>query len=237
MSSKKLSRKEIKETVRHDEVQTAVVTAVEEIKTHQKGLTILGVGIVAIALLTVVFWNVRKASHAESNEALAQAMRVYHAPVVETDAKPDDPKTPSFASEADRTERAKTSLAAVSSGVPAEVASLYAANLEIDDDAGAARQRWEDFLGANEGHVLAFAVHRNLIRLDRAEGRGEEVVERLTAELDKTEKSLPEEIVLFELAQTLEVLDRDEEAKEYYQRLLDDYPESPFTTEAQQKTS
>ncbi len=40
-----------------------------------------------------------------------------------------------------------------------------------------------------------------------------------------------------ELGLTLEALGRGDEAKEYYQRILDDHPQSPHSIVARQKTA
>jgi hypothetical protein len=77
----------------------------------------------------------------------------------------------------------------------------------------------------------------NLLSLDRKEGKGEEVVTRLRAMLEESEPALPKDVVLHELGTTLEDLKRPQEALQSYQRILDDFPQSPYRQEAQQKVS
>ena len=236
--SKRLTRKELKEDIRHDEFQEAVATTYDEIRSHAKAITIAGIAIVVIALGyagTRMYLNKQNES---GSEALADAMRVFHAPIVEEDAKPDDKRAPSFASTDERTTRARDAMAGVSGGVAGDVASLYTASLEAQaGDKDAARARWEEVLKSQKGNALAIAAERNIIRYDRENGRGEELVDRLKSQLGAQDKNLPEEIILFELAETLDELGQSEEAKDYYQQLLDDYPKSPFGTRAREKTS
>jgi len=236
--SKRLTRKQIKEDIRHDEFQTAVTSTVDGITSHRK-LAIWGaVAVVAAAVAVSVAVAWKRSSDEASSLALAKAIKVYEAPIAETDAKPDDPDDPSFASAEARRAKAREAFAEVSGGTAADVASLFLAEMALaEGDTESARTTWEAFLDEHSGHALALAVRRNLIRLDRDQGKGEEVVEGLRAELESEEKSLPEDLLLYELAETLDGLDRGEEAETYYQRILDDYPSSPFASQARQKTS
>ena len=60
--------------------------------------------------------------------------------------------------------------------------------------------------------------------LDREEGKGAEFVDALRAELSSARPGLPEEVLLNQLALTLESLGRDAEARDIYERLVQDYP-------------
>jgi len=78
-------------------------------------------------------------------------------------------------------------------------------------------------------------VRRTLLDLDRKEGKGEQVVQRLRADLEKEEKPLPEDVILFELGTTLEQLGRKQEAHDAFQRVVDEYPDSAWVSKATQK--
>jgi TolA-binding protein len=236
--SKRLTRKQIKEDIRHDELQTAVTSTVDSLASH-RDLVIWGtVAVVAMAVAISVAVAWKRHSVEASSLALARAIDVYEAPIVEADAKPDDPKKPSFASEAERMTRAREAFSEVGSGLAADVASLYLAEMDLrDGDTESARAAWQAFLDDHSGHALAISMRRNLIRLDRDHGKGEQIVEELRTELESETRSLPEDLLLYELAVTLEALDRGEEAKTYYQRILDDYSSSSFAATARQKTS
>ena len=234
--SKRLTRKQIKEDIRHDEVQTALSTTYEQFRSHQS----LVIGIVAAVLVAVLGFLVFRGylSHREEAAAseLAQAIKIYEAPIQEEGAQPDDPRTPSFASEKDREARAREALESVG-GEAGDVAGLYLAELAIrEGDKAKARKHWEDYLREHHDDILAVTVRLNLLRLDREEGKVEEVARELEAELEKPDQALPEDVILFELAKTLDALNRAEEAKDYYQRILDDHPQSPYSAKAREKT-
>ncbi len=73
---------------------------------------------------------------------------------------------------------------------------------------------------------LAADAEMSLILLDREQGRLEELAERLESLVESGESALPEDVLLFELAQTLEQLGRHEEAGRI-KRFEEVVPEEP----------
>lgn len=234
--SKRLTRKQIKEDIRHGDLKTAVSTTYDKVQSNQT-LIAVAVGAVLVAGIGFALVRVYLASRDEkAAQELAAAVDVYEAPV--GDDVSGQTQGPRFASDEERRSRAREAFQAVAGGAAEDVAGLYLADLALrDGDKAAARKYWEAFLADHDDHMLAVAVRLDLIRLDREEGKGEQVVERLEAELVEPERHLPEDVLLFELAKTLDSLGRGDEAKDYYQRILDDHPQSPYAGEAREKTT
>jgi TolA-binding protein len=92
-------------------------------------------------------------------------------------------------------------------------------------------------LADHKGDAVAMTVRVNLIQLDREEGKGQQVLEYLQKELDSADKSLPADVLIYELARTRETLGQTAEAKALYQRLLDEYPNSAYTGDARRVTT
>ena len=242
MSSKRLSPKEIKQDIREDEVRTFLTRAVEHLQDNPKQVIGAIAGVVGLILLVAGGLSYRDHQRDAANEMLAGALKLYQAPVLTEDANPDDPRDPSFASDEDRIARSRAAFEEVQSSfgsnIAGEVAGLYLAEIEASEgQTESARATWESFLDDHGEHILAVSVRLNLIRLDRAEGRGAQVAEVLQGELDKAEKSLPEDVILFELAQTREEMGETEEAMELYQRIIDEFPQSPYVARARQLTT
>ena len=57
----------------------------------------------------------------------------------------------------------------------------------------------------------------------------------LQAMIGDADASLPQDAILFELAQTYESMKRDAEAKKTFQRIVDEYPRSSYRSAAQQR--
>ena len=236
--AKRLTAKEIKHDIREDEVKTFLTRVFVALEEHPKVvLSVLG-GIVALVLVFSGGLAMLDSRREAAISQLAKAMEVYRAPIVEDGATPDDPDSLSFASNDARREQAKTSFEEVGAGVASEVAELYLADIAVEEgDLETARAIWEGFLRGNSDHLLAFSVRLNLIHLDRDNGKAAEVAEDLEKQLTDSATKLPEDVILFELAQTREVLGESEAALDYYQRIVDEHPPSAYVAQARQKTT
>ena len=240
MTEHRLSRKEIKHDIQDDAFRHGMAESVHYVAGHRNLL--LGI-LAGIALLIAVVFGVRAwmASQArEASEMLGRAERALAAPIVTSGAQPDHPTSPTFADEASRTGKAKEILeqlrAEHGSSAAAAVATLYLGNLRHQaGDVAGARQLWEEFLDDHDDHLIAAGVRVSLIMLNRRDGKDQEVADRLRAAIESDDKELPEDVLLFELGKTLEQLGQAEEARGVYQRLGDEYPDSPYASQAQNK--
>lgn len=237
--SRRLTRKEIKQDIRSDEVQSFLVRVFDRLQQNPSLVIGAVVGFVALVIAISGLLAYLSSRRSALNEELAQAIKIATAEVLEEGATPDDPDAPSFATREERRARAREAFEKVrGSGAVGAVAELQLARMAAEEgDTATAREIWREFLDDHEDHMLAVAVWTNLIHLDRQEGRAETLAAELEAELADDDRKRPEDLLLYELARTLETLDRDEEAAELYQRILDDHPQSPYAMRAQQATA
>jgi len=234
--NERLTRKDIK----RDDFADAVGKGVEYAGSHSRAI-LYGVGAaLLVALLAGAVYLFLSHRSDKANLELARALKAYSAPIDATAPKPADALEPSFKDEKARREAARKLFLAVKadygSSDAADVAGLYLA--QMDADAGKlaeARKVWEAFVAAHKGHALASQAQLNLLALDRKQGKAQEVAQKLRSMLEDSAAPLPVDVVLFELGDTLEQLGQKQEAVQQYQRLLDEYPQSPYRGEAQQK--
>jgi len=236
--NQRLTRKDIK----RDEFRAAVGRSVEYAESHVRLIIYAVAGVVVLGALAVAIWFYLGHRRQEANQALAEATKIYQAPIVATGAKPSDPNEPSFPTEAARRARAKELLKKVRDDYgmadAADVAGLYLAQIAADEGRlDEARKLWRDFVDEHGDSMLAGEARLNLIDLDRKQGKAEQVVKDLRAMLEKGDTPLPQDVILNELGKTLEQLHRPQEAVQSYQRILDEFPQSPFRQEAEQKVS
>lgn len=238
MMNQRLTRKEIK----RDEFASAVGRSVEYAESHARTILYALGGALALLVigLGVYFWLGSRSENA--NEALAYAIRVQQAPIEAAAPKPADRLAPSFATEAARKARAKELFQEVHDdfgGTNAgDVAGLYLAQIAAEEgQLDRARELWTAFVDGHGDHALAGEARLNLIGLDRQQGKGEDLATRLRGLLEESEPPLPKDVLLHELGVTLEQLNRPQEAIQSYQQILDDYPQSPYRQEAQQRMS
>lgn len=234
--NQRLTRKEIK----RDEFASAVGRSVEYAESHGKTIAI---AIGAVLLLGALWFGVSsylKSRNAKANDALAYAMKVYEAPIDQAAPKPDDPLTPSFASQEAKRAKSKELFTEIrddyGSVDAADVAGVYLGQIAAQEgDLKAARELWTDFVDDHRDHLLASEVQLNLMELDRQEGKAADVATRIRGLLEQSQPPLPQDVLYHELGKTLEQLGQTKEAVDAYQKIVDEFPRSPYQGEAMQR--
>lgn len=235
--SERLSRKDIKQK---DQFVTAVEGTLDYSRSHLRTLGIATVAILGVALVATAIWFFVNHRSKQASLALDKAVEAFDAPVVTAPETPPEGEL-SFPTEEARRQRAKELFEEVrddygSSNV-AQIAGLYLADIAVDEgDMSRAQELWEKFLKDHDRDMLAMQVRLNLLSLKRSNGDREGVVSDLEAMLTNQKLALPKDVILFELAQTLEQMSRNDEALTYYQRIVDEFPQSQYRNQAMQKS-
>ncbi len=234
--SHRLSRKEIK----RDEFAEAVERIFETIREQAPKLIAAGVALLLVVAAVLGYRAYSANREAKAGVALDGALKLYSAPIDAEAATPDDPEAPTFASREARAERAVSLFSQLREDfggtASADIALAYLGRLAAD--AGhfdEARQHWQQFIDRVPDGLLSASIRMDLMRLDIADGRGEEVASLLDEMLASGDRSLPEDLILYQLASARETLGLDGEAMAAYQRIVDEHPSSPYSTVARQK--
>lgn len=235
--NQRLSRKEIK----RDGFMESVGGAFEWIQDHSRVLLGSVVGVIAAVIVVALLFAQSQRRERQADEALAGALRVYQAAIDPVAANPDDPTTPTFPDSQSRAQAASGLLQTVRDEFgrsdAAGVATAYLGQIAVENgDAEQARALWEDFIGKSGDHMLAAEVQVNLMSLDRAEGKGDELVTRLRAMLSGPDEGLPHDLLWYQLALTLDSLGREGEATEAYSRIVEEFPQSAYAATARQRS-
>jgi TolA-binding protein len=234
--SQHLTRKEIK----RDELANVMERGVEYAESHARTLFIAAGAVLGVALLSALFFLYRNNRAEQANADLTQAIKVFQAPVDPTAPKPDDAQNPIFADAAARQTRAKALFQKLrddyGSTEAGDIAGVFLGQIALaEGQPDRARELWNGFVEDHGDHLLAGEVRVNLFGLDRSQGKAAEVAQTITRMLDEAEPPLPQDVLLHELGTTQEQLGKKQDAIQSYQRILDEFPQSPFAREAQQK--
>jgi predicted negative regulator of RcsB-dependent stress response len=118
----------------------------------------------------------------------------------------------------------------------ADTARVYLAKLHIDrGDNETARSLLVEVIDRHAEDALGRLATLDLIHLRAASGEFAEVAQELEAMVAGADRRLPRDTALYELAE-LFVLQRDvERARSYFQKLVDEFPSSPYTSRARQR--
>lgn len=242
--SDRLTRKEMK---REDSFQVFMAQALGFVQEHRRAL-ILGVVLLVVVVLAGVGWFIYlEATEDDAQRLLADAVEAYGAPVEAGEEAAADAEAAaggdelSFPTREARRQRAAELFRRVIDeyGVSdaADVAQAYLGEIAAAaGDVEQAEALWREFLDDEPDHALAAEVRLNLYALMRGAGEGEEVAAELRDMLERDRRPLPQDVALYELAVTLEELGREEDASVYYQRLVDEFSDSPYAAAAREKT-
>jgi tetratricopeptide (TPR) repeat protein len=228
--------------MKRDELREGLGTVVDFLRDYGRWIV---AGIVALLVLVAIaagYREYQQRREVAATEDLAEALRIYQAPIVPVGTTPPDADQPTFSTEESRAARARElfdEVRAEHDGTDAaDISKVYRAELATrEGDLALARELWEGFLERQKDHMLAAEVELNLMSLDRLEGRGDELITRLNTMLDLPKgSSLPTDVLLNQLAITLEDAGRAEEAGQAYRRIIDEYPSSPYVVAARAYT-
>lgn len=229
-----------REDLKRNELGEAIGAGIHYAEDHKR-LLLWGVaGVVGVAVIAtgIFFWLSSRKTGA--NELLTSALQADGGAVVATGANPADPEKPTFATEAARRARAKELFTQLDerygSSKTGRVARLYLAQIALaENDKETAKRLWKSFLEAEPDGALSAAARVNLFKLDREQGRAAEVADELKKMLDQSDKPLPADLILYQLALSYDALGKRDDAKVTYRRIVEEYPQSPYVADAQRE--
>ncbi len=232
---RRLTRKQIKK----DEFITFVDRAVQWTGQNWRQAAI-GLGVVLAAAL--VWWGVTAFLGSRTDaasQAIDGALAAYNAPV--GSAAPADSKV-KFATDAERLAAAEKAFKSVKSRYrftpQAKLAELFLAHIAADrGDAPQAIRLLGEIASSRSSDPVVRLAMLDLIRLRVARGEGLQLVNELEAMAAGKDPRLPRDAALFHLAEIWQHEGKPEEAAKLYQRLVEDFPDSPYRADAQQRLS
>lgn len=228
--TQKISRRAMK---RNDLAETVNKT-VGYVSEHRKGATEAVAIAAAAALLVIGFFVYRQWQERSAGKSLSEALAILGTPLASDPAAPAGAKT--FASaaerkaESDRLLRKAAAHRSTASGRAAEVilaaggADKPAQSLEVFEKS--ARQ------GRSEA---AAAAEIDAAKMLAAQGKSTEAIDRLKRAIESPKPPAPRDALLFTLGEIYEQSGAAADARATYQRLITDYPNSPYRSEARQK--
>ena len=231
-------RHELKHDKFVDEIGALSSKAIE----NQRLILSIAGAIVVIALVVsgIVFY--RNSQEKKAQSALAMAIEAIESPLLPASPAPGQqvPPNAKYKTEAERATAAEKLFKDVQTQYPgsdaSDVAGFYIGRMAAArGDVKLARTNLEEFIDDHGSHFLAGGARYSLyqLRIDNCEANP--VVTELNAELAKAEPALPGDAILNLLAHAYEVQGNAAKARETYRRITTEYPDSPYTLEAQRR--
>jgi len=227
-----MAQKFRRQDLKRNELAETMGKTVDYVSGHRKGVTeaiaiAIGIGVLAGGFFLYRAWVERSAGR-----SLSEALAILDTPLASE--QPGAAKT--FASAAERRAQAETLLRKAAShgttpsGRAAQV--ILAANgadkatPSVDVFEKAARQSKSE---------SAAAAEIDAAKALAAQGKTTEAIDRLKRAIESPSTAAPKDALLFALASIYEQSGASADARATYQRLITDYPNSPYRADARQK--
>jgi TolA-binding protein len=229
-----------RERLKHNEAADAVAAASLFVAAHGRSLLLGGVALVVLAAAVLGYLAWRERTEERAQAMLAAAVDTAAQPVQQADLLLDEgAEAPVFATEAERLEAVIGQLMATADAYPSTDAGIqaryYAASLLADANRlDAAAGAFEDVRERAGRSITGRMATLGLASVQVRAGNYEPAI-RTFEELASGGGDLPVDGVLMHLADAYVHAGRQTEAVEALRRIVNEFPQSPYASEARQR--
>jgi tetratricopeptide (TPR) repeat protein len=232
----KLHRKELKQ----DEVREKVAEAVKSVSLHGREVIYIIVIVLAVAAIAFAWFYYERTQQEAAQSLLGQAMEKFNS-AVGGQIDPNLPKPSyNFGTENQKYSEALKDYESIISkygNTPAAEMARYMAGISsfyLKDNAKA-EQYLKQSSKISDRNILYYQTRLALAELYNKTNRYDEAIAVLNEALNRPKPQVPVEYLLLQLAETYDKAGKKKEARDTYQKIANDYKESPVSFEAQQK--
>lgn len=224
--------------LKHDKFVDEVGSLTTRARENQRLLLAITLGVVVFAVLAYGFMFYRANREKKGQQALSAAIEAMDSPLVQEGTPNPSAR---FKTEEERISKVEPMFRAVrekySSTDAADVAGLYLARFAAGrNDVATARKLLTEFVDDHPQHVLVGGARYSLYELRIGNGEAQQVASELNQELSKQkDHALPQDALLALLAKAYDAQGNPQQARETYRRIVTQFPESPYMSDAQRR--
>ncbi len=233
---KRTERQHLKE----NELRSFALQARDTFEARRRETTAIVVVAVVVGAVAVGFFAWRERVQTKAHALLAQAMAVQDARV----GPPPAPGTPAgslyFPTERERAQAALTKLKIAADAYPSTDAGIYAryqqgaTALALGDTSGAAAAYQQVIEKAGDGFYGQMA-RLGLAETQARAGQFDQAINTFKELAQRKDGPLPVDGILMQLGRTYLEAGKRADAQQTFNRLVEEYPESPFTSDARKE--
>ncbi len=223
----KITRKDLK----RNEIAETMERTMDYVTGHRRGVTEAVAIAVGIAALVGAFFLIRSYRESRAGRELSAGLAALEAPLAGSPAAINAPRT--YATEAERERDAKDHLGRAAK-IGGTAAGRAAAVILAARESKPASETFSRAARDGKAEVAAVA-EIDEARLLASTGKATEAIDRLKRAIESPRSSAPKDALLYTLAEIYEKSGAAADARTLYQRLVTDYPNSPYRQDARSK--
>jgi tetratricopeptide (TPR) repeat protein len=225
----RITRKQLK----RNELVESFDKTVDYVSHHRRGAVEALAAAGAILLIVAGFFVFRGWRERQAGRELSAALEILETPLAGDPAAVTAPRTFRSAEERDREAMKFLQAASGKGGTSAGKAAQVI--LAARGDKSAQSPGVLATAATGEQAEVAAAAEIDYARLLSVQGKTTEAIDRLKRAIESPKSAAPKDALLFALAETYEKAGSSADARATYQRIVNDYPNSPYRTDARQK--
>jgi tetratricopeptide (TPR) repeat protein len=232
----KLHRRDLKQ----DEVRIKVAEAVKSVSLHGREVLYIILAVVAVAGIALAWFFYERSQQRASQDLLGQALEKFNAPVAQQ-VDPNMPKPAyNFNSETEKYGAAVKDfekIVAEYGNTPAADMARYLSGVCYFylKDYTKAEQNLQQSSKVSDRNILYYQSRLALADLYNKTNKSQQAIEVVNEALKPSKLQVPKEYLLLQLAHSYENAGKKKEARDTYQKIANEYKDSPVSFEAQQK--
>jgi TolA-binding protein len=223
--------------LRENEIEQFARQAREMVETRRRETTLLVTVVVVVGAIALGYFAWRQHVQSRAHDLLAQAIAVQDARV----GPPPAPGQPSnglyFPTERERAQAALTKLKTAADAYPSTDAGLYARYQEAStylsiDNTGEAAKSYQQVIDRAGSSIYGQMARLGLAEAQARSGQYDQAINAFKELAQHKDGPLPIDGILMQLGRTYLDAGKPADAQQTFTRLVDEYPESPFTSDA-----
>lgn len=228
--------------LKQDELTTQLLHAREIIEARKRETTAAVIAIVVVGIAALGYFGWRAHVDSRSHELLAQAMTVQEARIAPPGGTMNAPAAPgtTFPTEQARAEAALPKFKAAADAYPSTEAGLFAryrqaALLNTLNRPGEAIVAYQELVRHGRDGIYGQMGRLGLAEAQVRAGQYDPAINALKEMSQRKDGALPVDGILAQLGRAYRDAGKRTEAQQTFNRLIEEFPESPFSAEARKE--
>lgn len=227
--------------LKQDELTAQLLHAREVVEARKREVTAAVIAIVVVAVVALAYFGWRGHLDSKSHELLAEALAVQDTRVAPPGGTSNAPATgPTYPSEQARAEAALVKFKAAADQYPSTEAGLFAryqqaAVLNSLNRPGEAIGAYQELIRRAGDGIYGQMGRLGLAEAQVRAGQFDAAIGALKEMAGRKDGALPVDGILVQLGRAYLDAGKQAEAQQTFNRLIEEYPESPFSAEARRQ--